>query len=136
MDVSLTDLLRQQAKNNPERTYIRGYFGKVSYGKTLRQARELGQFLALSSRIAGSGSVGICTESPDYIVYTLWATIFVDISLVFLPLCRDPDVMLSAMKEASVEVVHLDLQADAVEESVAPDSSPKRHMQLGLRHKL
>lgn len=108
MDVSLTDLLRQQAKKNPEGTYIRGHFGKVSYGKTLSRARELGQFLALTSRIAGRRSVGICTESPEYIVYILWATIFADISLVFLPLCRDPDAMLSAMKEASVEVLLTD----------------------------
>ena len=108
VDVSLTDLLRQQAENNPERAYIRGYFGKVSYGKVFRLARGLSQFLALSSRIASRGSVGICTESPEYIVYTLWATIFADISLVFLPVCRDPVVMLGAMEEASVEVLLTD----------------------------
>ena len=108
MNVSLSDLLIQQERKDPERAYIGGYFGQVSYGETLILVRQLAQLLALSRRIAGRRSVGICTESPEYIVYTVWATIFADISIVFLPLCQNPDVIRRAMKEASVEVLLTD----------------------------
>ena len=108
MNVSLSGLLIQQERKDPKRVYISGDFGRVSYGETLRQVRQLSKLLALSSRIAGRRSVGICTELPEYVVYTVWAAIFADISLVFLPLCRNPDAMRRAMKEASVEVLLTD----------------------------
>ena len=108
MDLPLSSLLIQQERKHPERTYIRGHFGQVSYGETLILVRQLGQFLAASSHIARRRSVGISTESPELIAYTVWATIFADISLVFLPLCRNPDAMRLAMKEASVEVLLTD----------------------------
>ena len=106
--MALSGLLIQQEKKDPKRVYISGRFGQVTCGETLRQARQLGKFLALSSRIAGRRSVGICTESPEYIAYTVWAAIFADISLVFLPLCQNPDMIRRAMKEASVEVLLTD----------------------------
>ena len=106
--MSLSDLLIQQEKKEPERTYIGGSFGQVSYGETLVQVRQLARLLALSSHTAGKRSVGICTGSPEYIVYTVWAAIFADISLVFLPLCQNPDVIRRAMKEASVDVLLTD----------------------------
>jgi acyl-CoA synthetase (AMP-forming)/AMP-acid ligase II len=108
VNVSLSSLLIQQERKDPERTYIRGCFGQVSYGETLMLVRQLAQLLILSSGIAGRRSVGICTESPEYIAYTVWATIFADISIVFLPFCQNPDVIRRAMKEASVEVVLTD----------------------------
>jgi acyl-coenzyme A synthetase/AMP-(fatty) acid ligase len=108
VNVALSGLLIQQEKKDPQRVYISGRFGQLTCGETLRQARQLGKLLALSSRIAARRSVGICTESPEYIVYTVWAAIFADISLVFLPLCQNPDVMRRAMKEASVEVLLTD----------------------------
>jgi acyl-coenzyme A synthetase/AMP-(fatty) acid ligase len=108
VNVSLSGLLIQQERKDPERTYFSGHFGQVSYGETLMQVRQLAQLLALSGRIASRQSVGICTESPDHVVYSVWAAIFADISLVFLPLCRNPDVMRRAMNEASVEVLLTD----------------------------
>jgi len=105
---SLSSLLIQQERKHPERTYLCGQFGQVSYGETLTLVRQLGQLLALSRRIAGKRSVGISTESPEYVAYTVWATIFADISIVFLPHCRNPDVMRRAMKETSVEVLLTD----------------------------
>lgn len=92
----------------PERAYISGHFGQITYGETLIQARQLSKLLAISSRIDSGRSVGICTESPEFIVCTLWAAIFADISLVFLPLCRNPDVMRRTMNEASVDVLLTD----------------------------
>jgi acyl-coenzyme A synthetase/AMP-(fatty) acid ligase len=109
VDVSLSGFLGEQEKRNPDRTYISGYFGQLSYRETLMSARRLSQHLALSNRIASSRSVGICTESPEYIVPAVWAAIFVDIDLVFLPYCRDPDVMFSTMKETSVAVLLTDM---------------------------
>lgn len=108
MNASLSSLLIQQERKDPERTYLCGQFGQVSYGETLTLARQLGQLLALSRRIAGKRSVGISTETPEYVAYIVWAAIFTDISIVFLPHCRNPDVMRRAMKEASVEVLLTD----------------------------
>jgi acyl-coenzyme A synthetase/AMP-(fatty) acid ligase len=108
VNVSLSSLLIQQERKGPESTYLCGQFGQVSYGETLFLVRQLGQLLALSRRIARTRSVGISTESPEYVAYAVWATIFADISIVFLPHCRNPDVMRRAMKEASVEVLLTD----------------------------
>ncbi|GMQ86815.1 MAG: hypothetical protein BMS9Abin08_0013 [Gammaproteobacteria bacterium] len=108
VNASLSSLLIQQERKDPERIYLCGQFGQVSYGYTLKLVRQLGQLLALSRRIAGKRSVGISTETPEYVAYTVWATIFADISIVFLPLCRNPDVMRRAMKEVSVEVLVTD----------------------------
>ena len=109
--MSLSGLLIQQERKDPKRVYISGGFGQVSYGDTLRQVRQLSKLLALSIGISGRRSVGICTELPDYVVYTVWAAIFADISLVFLPRCQNPEGMRRAMKEASVEThsVHMEL---------------------------
>ncbi|MDX2456252.1 MAG: class I adenylate-forming enzyme family protein [Gammaproteobacteria bacterium] len=108
VNMSLSGLLIQQERKDPERTYIGGYFGRVTYGETLMLARQLAQLLALSSHIAGRRSVGISTESPEYLAYTVWATIFADISIVFLPRCQNPEMMRRSMKEASVEVLLTD----------------------------
>ncbi len=105
MNASLSHLLIQQERRDPERTYLRGQFGQVSYAETLTRVRQLSQLLALSDRIPSTRSVGVSTESPEYIAYIVWAAIFADISIVFMPLCRNPDVMRRAMKEASVEVL-------------------------------
>jgi acyl-coenzyme A synthetase/AMP-(fatty) acid ligase len=108
VNVTLSGLLIQQESRDPNRTYIGGYFGQVSYGETLVLVRQLAQLLASSSYIAGRRTVGICTESPEYIAYIVWAAIFADISIVFLPRCQNPDMMRRAMQEASVEVLLTD----------------------------
>ena len=108
MNASLSSLLIQQERKDPESTYLCGQFGQVSYAETLLLVRQLGQLLTLSKRIARTRSVGISTETPEYVAYTVWAAIFADISIVFLPHCRNPDVMRRAMKEASVEVLLTD----------------------------
>jgi acyl-coenzyme A synthetase/AMP-(fatty) acid ligase len=108
VNASLSSLLIRQERRGPERTYLCGHFGQVSYGETLTRVRQLGQFLALSKRIGRRRLVAISTESPETVAFTVWAAIFADTSIVFLPLCRDADVMRRAMQEASVEVLLTD----------------------------
>jgi len=105
VNASLSSLLIQQERKDPERTYLCGQFGSISYGETLTLVRHLAQRLVLSSPIAGRQVVGLSTEVPEHVAYTVWAAIFADISIAFLPYCRDPEVMQRAMKEASVEVL-------------------------------
>ena len=108
VDGSLSSLLIQQQGKDPDRTYLYGHFGQISYGETLTRVTQLAQLLASSARIARRQSFAISTESPEYLAYGLWAAIFADISIVFLPLCRDPEVVLSAMRETSVELLLTD----------------------------
>jgi acyl-coenzyme A synthetase/AMP-(fatty) acid ligase len=108
VSASLSSLLIQQERKDPERTYLCGQFGSISYGATLTLVRHLAQRLVLSSPVAGRRVVGLSTEVPEHVAYTVWATIFADISIAFLPYCRDPKVMQRAMKEASVEVLLTD----------------------------
>jgi len=105
VNASLSSLLIQQERKDPERTYLCGQFGSISYGETLTLVRHLAQRLVLSSPIAGRQVVGLSTEVSEHVAYTVWAAIFADISIAFLPYCRDPEVMQRAMKEASVEVL-------------------------------
>jgi acyl-coenzyme A synthetase/AMP-(fatty) acid ligase len=108
VNAPLSSLLIQQERKDPERTYLYGYFGRISYAETLTRVRQLGAFLAVSKRIARSRSIAISTESPEYLAYSVWAAIFADISIVFLPPCRNPDVIRCAMAEAFVEVLLTD----------------------------
>jgi len=108
VNASLSSLLIQQERKDPERTYLCGQFGSISYGATLTLVRHLAQRLVLYSPAAGRRVVGLSTEIPEHVAYIVWATIFADISIVFLPRCRDPVVMRRAMKEASVEVLLTD----------------------------
>jgi len=108
VDGSLSSLLIQQTRKDPDRTYLYGQFGRISYGVTLTRVRQLARFLASSTRIARPRKVAISTESPDYLVYGLWAAIFADISIVLLPLCRDPAVMRHAMQETAAELLLTD----------------------------
>jgi acyl-coenzyme A synthetase/AMP-(fatty) acid ligase len=108
VNAPLSSLLLQQESKDPQRTYLCGHFGQISYAETLSRVRQLGALLALSRRIARRRSVAISTESPENAAYSVWAAIFADISIVFLPLCRDSEVMRRAMQEASVEVLLTD----------------------------
>ena len=104
----LSTLLIQQESKNPQRTYLRGQFGELCYGDALELIRKLARLLAVSERVARRRSLAISAEAAEYVAYTVWAAIFADISTVFLPLCRDPDVMRCAMREAAVEVLFTD----------------------------
>jgi len=108
VDGSLSSLLIQQVRKDPDRAYLYGQFGRISYAEALTRVGQLARFMASSTRIARRHSVAISTESPDYLAYALWAAIFADISIVLLPLCRDADVMLSAMQETSAELLLTD----------------------------
>ena len=108
MNAALSSLLVQQERNNLDRTYLSGQFGQLSYRETLTLIRQLTQFLASSDRINMKRSIGISTASPQYIAIAVWAAIFADISIVFLPLCRDPEVMRRAMEESSADMLLTD----------------------------
>ena len=108
VDRTLASLLIQQAGKDPGRSYLYGHFGRISYGETLTRVRQLAQCLASSDGMARRQSVAVSTETPEYLAYALWAAAFADISIVLLPLCRDAQVMLSAMQETAVDVLLTD----------------------------
>lgn len=108
MSTSLSSLLIDQERKDPGHTYLSGTFGKITYGEVLTLARKLGQFLASSGCVAKGRPVGISAESPQYIAFTVWAAILADISIAFMPVCRNRDMLRRAMEETSVEVLLTD----------------------------
>lgn len=108
MSASLFSFLTRQERTDPERTYLHGDFGQISYGETLKLVRQLGHYLASFDCLSTRRSVGISTESPEYIACAAWAAILADMSIIFLPMCRNPELMRRAMEETSVEMLLTD----------------------------
>jgi acyl-coenzyme A synthetase/AMP-(fatty) acid ligase len=108
VNASLANLLIQQERKDPKRPYIRGQFGQVSYAEALRRVTLLSQLLASSGHVSDQRSIGISTQAPEAIVYTVWAGIFSGISVVFLPACSNPQMMRGAMQQAAVDALLTD----------------------------
>ena len=108
VDGSLSSLLIQQERKDPDRTYLYGHFGQISYGETLTRVTQLAQLLASSAASPG-GSHSLSAQNRLNILPTAYGRrSSLTSAWYFLPLCRDPEVVLSAMRKTSVELLLTD----------------------------
>ena len=53
--------------------------------------------------------LGVSTSDPARLQHIVWACIIADVSLAFLPACRNPDEMQRTMREAGARILLTDI---------------------------
>ena len=109
MPRTLRELLEQVSRRHPDRTCFRTATRAASYRDALDESRRQARFISSELRASNSVPLGVSTSDPARLLHVVWACIIADVSLAFLPSCRNPDEMQRMMREVGARILLTDI---------------------------
>ena len=105
---SLASLLTNAAAEHPQRAYLVGPLGELTYDEVARRAWMIGNWLLTLPGLDARLAVGICSRAPDATALAIWGCVHAGITVAFLPKSADISLMRTRMSEAEVNYVLTD----------------------------
>ena len=109
MPPTLRELLEQAARRHPDRTCFRTATGAASYRDALDESCRQARFISSELRASSAVPLGVSASDPARLLHVVWACIIADVSLAFLPACRNPDEMQRMLREAGARILITDI---------------------------
>ncbi len=109
MPRTLREILEQAARRHPNRPCFRTAIQTSCYRDALNESHRLARFISNELQASSAVPIGVSASDPARLLHVVWACIIADVSLAFLPACRNPDEMQRMMHEAGARILLTDI---------------------------
>ena len=109
MPRTLRELLDQTSRRHADRTCFRTATRTVSYRDALEESCRQAGFISGELRASSAVPLGVSGSDPARLLHVVWACLVADVSLAFVPPCRDPDEMQRMLRETGAHTLLTDI---------------------------